>query len=56
MQVVNAGGNHDALGVGPRTIADAVARIHRASALRSQVSVSCLSVGTDHFCSAQQQA
>ena len=42
VQIVDAGGDHDALGVHPRSLADAIARIHRAIALRREIGVPCL--------------
>src|SRR6185437_6419839 len=39
VQIGNAGGDDDALGVGPGALADAVARVHRAGALRGQIGV-----------------
>src|SRR6185503_16248676 len=35
VQIVDALGDHDALGIGPGAFADAVARVHRAIALRA---------------------
>src|SRR5664279_492617 len=39
VQIIDAGGDDHALGVAPGTLADAVARVHRAVALRGQIGV-----------------
>ena len=45
VQIVDAGGNDHALGIHPRTLADAVARVHGAGALRRQIRVPGLAAG-----------
>ena len=45
VQIVDALGDHRALGILPRTLADAVAGVHRAVALRAEISVPGLAGG-----------
>ena len=50
VQIVDAGGDDHALGIHPRPLADAVARVHRAGALRRQIRMPGLGPRADRRC------